>query len=173
MCRGPSFSVCNNCYRLTVTEKNFCHPPLIYHTERKPNPRTKKNKGGRKIDFFLNRRRLCGCPSRFAGTLGALRLASPKLWNPLKPCVLALLILRTVPCSAKPHRESRALLWLNFLQFIYQNVGCSGWFFWEDGVWYIQHLERLVLLVENAETMDMDKSQCVWGMNYSITCKNW
>lgn len=70
-------------------------------------------------------------------------------------------------------RQSRALLWLKFLQFIYQSVGCSGWFFWEDVVWHIQHLETLVLLVENWERMDMDKSHCAWGMNYCITWKNW
>lgn len=170
MCREPSFSVC---YRLAVTEKNFCHPPLIYHTEKKPNPRTKKNKGGRKINFFLNRRRLCGCPSRFAGTLGGFEIG---LIQTLKPSeALCPGPANSENCSllSKARQRARTLLWLNFLQFIYQSVSCRGWFFWEDGVWYMQHLERLVLLVENGERMDMDKSQCAWGMNYSITCKNW
>lgn len=171
MCRELSFSVWNNCYRLTVTKnKNFCHLPPIYNTGKKPNPGTKKNKGGRKI--FLKWRRLCGCPSRFAGTLGGFEIGLTQNLKPFEP--LGPGSANSENCSLlSKARQSRALLWLKFLQFIYQSVRCSGWFFWEDVVWHIQHLETLVLLVENWERMDMDKSQCAWGMNYCITWKNW
>lgn len=70
MCRELCLSVWNNCFRLAVAEKKkFCHPSPIYKKglkkPPKPNPETKKNKAGRKIDF-LKLRRFCVCFARFA-----------------------------------------------------------------------------------------------------------